>query len=241
MDIATAILKFAYNQKSPFRKKDAFDFLNSDTNKVSESSFNVTLSRLVTSGKLIKTGYGIYESCKTKKDKFIYTTTEEERFLANSIAQKFPFTKFCVWRPAVLTSFMQHVPSISTILVDVERIALDSMLSHLQELNLAYQVLLNPSNLECKRYLTNDMILIIRPLISEAPLESNDGITVPSLEKILVDAAGDKELFFAQGAEIYHVFTNAFEQNDINKSRLLRYASRRNRKLLIENILTQVI
>ena len=86
---------------------------------------------------------------------------------------------------------MQHVPSISTILVDVERIALDSMLSHLQELNLAYQVLLNPSNLECKRYLTNDMILIIRPLISEAPLESNDGITVPSLEKILVDAAGE--------------------------------------------------
>ncbi len=81
------------------------------------------------------------------------------------------------------------------------------------------------------------MVLIVRPLIIEAPLTLVDNTPVPTLEKILVDSAGDKELSFAQGAELFTIFENAFNLNDINVSRMLRYASRRNRKEQIIKII----
>jgi hypothetical protein len=63
---------------------------------------------------------------------------------------------------------------------------------------------------------------------------------VPTLEKILVDATGDRELNFAQGAELYTIFENAFSMNNVNLSRLLRYASRRHRKDSIHKIINTI-
>ena len=58
--------------------------------------------------------------------------------------------------------------------------------------------------------------------------------------KILVDVIGDYELFFASGYETYNIFEFALERNQINKSKLLRYASRRNRKDKVEQILSEI-
>ena len=82
--------------------------------------------------------------------------------------------------------------------------------------------------------------MIVRPLIIEAPIITVDDCPVPTLEKILVDAAGDKELNFAQGSELYTIFENAFAENNVNVSRLLRYASRRNRKETIQKIIETI-
>ena len=60
---------------------------------------------------------------------------------------------------------------------------------------------------------------------------------VPTLEKILVDAAGDRELNFAQGSELYTIYENAFSMNNVNKGRLFRYAARRSRKEYIQRII----
>jgi len=64
--------------------------------------------------------------------------------------------------------------------------------------------------------------------------------TVPRLEKILVDVIGDNELFFASGYETYNIFEFALERNHINKSKLLRYASRRNRKEKVVQIIQSI-
>lgn len=240
MNISTEILRFAHSQMSSFTRKDVWAHLNSGTEKVSEGSFNVSLSRLVASGKLVKKGRGLYALCAGEKPAYHYTPSEEERILARRITEKFPFTKFCIWRPAALASFMQHIPVLEAIFVDVERVAMESMLSCLQQLNVGCQILLNPTEQECDRYLTNEKILIIRPLTGEAPVEVSEGMLVPTLEKILVDATKDKELVFAQGAEIFIVFANAIEKNDVNKCKLLRYASRRNRRQMVEDILAKI-
>ena len=91
-------------------------------------------------------------------------------------------------------------------------------------------VLLNPTVQECERYITTDKLLIVRILVKEAPITLVDKTPVPTLEKILVDAAGDKELSYVQGSELYTIYENAFNMNKVNISRLLRYATRRNRK-----------
>ena len=64
-----------------------------------------------------------------------------------------------------------------------------------------------------------------------------DGVTVPQLEKILVDATVAPELEFARGGEIYTVFENAGEMYEIGRKTMLRYASRRGQREEIEKLI----
>jgi len=132
---------------------------------------------------------------------------------------------------------MQHVPALGMTLVDVERVAMESVFFFLQGQNPTMPILLNPTAQECERYITTERILIVRVLVNEAPITEVSGTPVPTLEKILVDAAGDRELTFAQGSELYMIYENAFSMNNVNKGRLLRYAARRNRKEYVQRII----
>ena len=72
--------------------------------------------------------------------------------------------------------------------------------------------------------------ILVKPLISEAPLFESNGIYVPELEKILVDHDSDKEYAFLTDADIQKEFQRAFELFPVNVSRLLRYAGRKGKK-----------
>lgn len=207
------------------------------TNKVSEASAHVLLSRLVEQGQLVKAGYGLYAFPEKGKQSFIYKPSEEEVQLAKQIRKKFPFADFCIWKPSVLVPYMRHVPALGMTFVDVERVAMESVFSFLQGQYPTISILLNPTAQECERYITTEKILIVRVLVKEAPVTEVASTTVPTLEKILVDAAGDRELNFAQGSELYTIYENAFSMNNVNKRRLLRYAARRSRKEYVQQII----
>lgn len=72
--------------------------------------------------------------------------------------------------------------------------------------------------------------ILVKPLISEAPLRNIDGIMVPALEKILVDRDADKEYASLKNEDIQREYQQAFELYPINISRLLRYAGRKGEK-----------
>jgi hypothetical protein len=63
---------------------------------------------------------------------------------------------------------------------------------------------------------------------------------VATLEKILVDWATDKEFFSFQGNEIFSIFKNAFDKYTINKSSMLRYASRKEKRANIAEMINTV-
>ncbi|MDI9551055.1 MAG: nucleotidyltransferase domain-containing protein [Bacteroidota bacterium] len=69
--------------------------------------------------------------------------------------------------------------------------------------------------------------ILVKPLISEAPLLEQDGLLVPSLEKSLVDTVADRDLLSCSDADLRRIFQRAFEVHSVNRSRLLRYAGRR--------------
>lgn len=72
--------------------------------------------------------------------------------------------------------------------------------------------------------------ILIKPLISEAPIFDNNGVNMPELEKLLVDHDSDKEYDSLTEADIQKEFQLAFELYKVNTSRLLRYASRKGKK-----------
>ncbi len=238
MTITEQILNYASTQKQPFRRRDLMRLLGA--NNVSTTSAHVLLKRLVEQGKLVKAGYGMYALPEKDKTNFIYKPSEEEVTIAKQIKENFPFADFCVWKPSVLVPYMRHIPALGMTLIDVERVAMESVFNFLQGNVHSMSILLNPTEKECERYITTDKLLIVRALVNEAPITKVNDTPVPTLEKILVDATGDKELIFAQGAELYTIYEEVFSSHNVNQSRLLRYAARRHRKEQILNIIKTV-
>ena len=72
--------------------------------------------------------------------------------------------------------------------------------------------------------------ILVKPLVSEAPLEIMSGLECPSLEKSLVDMASDKEFSNLSEMQIKLAFQHAFEVYDLNTSKMLRYAGRKGEK-----------
>lgn len=66
-------------------------------------------------------------------------------------------------------------------------------------------------------------------------MQTMEGVTVPTLEKLLVDINKDPDFSYLQGAEAERMMGNAKALYIINATRLRRYAKRRGLK--IEEIL----
>ncbi len=72
--------------------------------------------------------------------------------------------------------------------------------------------------------------ILVKQMISESPLVDVDGVPIPVLEKHLVDIASDKMYQGHDRKELNQQFQQAFETFEVNKSRMLRYASRKGKK-----------
>lgn len=72
--------------------------------------------------------------------------------------------------------------------------------------------------------------ILVKQMISESPLTEIDDIPVPQLEKQLVDMVADKTYEHMDRDDIDREFQRAFERFDINKSKMVRYASRKGKK-----------
>ena len=88
---------------------------------------------------------------------------------------------------------------------------------------------LDPDQELFNRYIVNfDEVVIVKSLISEAPLLEWDKIIIPSVEKLLIDCLIDTDLFAAQQDELDQIFQSVFQKYEVNLNKISRYARRRN-------------
>ena len=240
MTAVNQIIDIAKKQDGIFTRKDLLNVVPSGMKNISEGSLVVLLNRMIAENKIIRVSYGKYKLNEDLKHEFLYEPNEFMLSLNKHIKEKFPFIDYCIWQPSVFASMMLHVPAVRTTLVDVEREAMESVFMSLQNVESEIPIFLNPSQEDVDRYITNRDLIIVRPLVKEAPLDVINGCPVPTLEKMLVDAISDKELQHLQGNELYTIYSNAFSDYAIKKTRLLRYAARRNRKQKVEQIINTI-
>lgn len=229
------ILNFAFTHKV-FSRKDLITNLKIQNQIGYPGPLSEQLNRLLKSGLLIRLERGIYTLPDNAKKDFSIVCSEEIKNINQQIKTQFPFADYCIWPGSTLLSYMHHIPSLNFVLVDVEREVAESVFNLLNS-NSIQRVYLMPSLTDFERYININQAIIIRPLISEAPLQLVEGINTPAIEKILVDIVGDVEFSFLQGVEINYVYTTIFERHSINKNKLLRYATRRGRKQIVEELL----
>lgn len=240
MTIADRITDIAVKQNGQFTRKDLLKVFCTGKNCISESSLAVLLNRMLVTKRIVRVAYGTYRLNENKKRSFLYKPNDFMFLLNRQIKEKFPFINYCIWQTGIFVSMMQHIPAVKITLVDVERDVMEFVFMFLQGMEITEPILLNPSVKEVERYITNKDVIIIRPLVKESPLDIVDGCPVPTLEKMLVDAISDRELNHLQGNELSIIYTNAFSEYEIKKTRLLRYAARRNRKEKVQQLINTI-
>lgn len=82
--------------------------------------------------------------------------------------------------------------------------------------------------------------ILVKPLITEAPIYLHEGVMVPELEKLLVDHEAEKEYASMSEAKVQKEFQQSFELYPVNTSRLLRYAGRKGKKEEIQQRIQQI-
>ena len=203
MSAVNQIIDIARKQNGLFTRKDLLKVVRSGMQNISEGSLVVLLNRMLAENRIIRVSYGKYKLNEDLKPNFLYEPNEFMLSLNRHIKEKFPFIDYCIWQPAIFASMMLHVPAVRTTLVDVEREAMEPVFMSLQGIESEIPIFLNPTQEDVTRYITNRDIIIVRPLVKEAPIDIIDGCPVPTLEKMLVDAISDKELQHLQGNELY--------------------------------------
>jgi hypothetical protein len=231
------LFKYFENRES-FTTNDVYGFFSQTQPNIKRATVNWRIYNLVQQGLLKRIGRGIYSLGQEKS--FSPILNKKQKNIFSRVKNKFPLITFCCWHTSVLKEFFQHVSMYDFLLVEVERETIDSVFHFIKETN-------NNTFKEPSRDMMENFVLeskdaiVIKSLTSEAPLQKVDNITVPAIEKIIVDLYADSEIFFfLQGSEMLNIFTKALEKYTVNTDRLLRYAKRRNKGEELKKILAQI-
>jgi hypothetical protein len=159
--------------------------------------------------------------------------------IAKTLVKHFPFIDYCIWDTRLINEFAHHQISMNYLILEVEREVLDPVCNLLRK---DIKQIVKYSNDDIFHDIIEalDSPIIIKPLVSESPVHIIDNIKTITVEKLLVDIIGDKQLLSISENETQKIFQNAFERYTVNKSKLLRYAWRRGKKEDIKNILITI-
>lgn len=106
-------------------------------------------------------------------------------------------------------------------------------------LDFSKQVFLHTDKETMHRYINaQNEAIILTTLVSEAPTYKGDDFNSFTLEGILVNVLYEADILQGSlGIEFTNLFEIAFKKYNVNRSKLLRYASRRDKKAEIKNLL----
>lgn len=209
------------------------ELIQKDFPNLKESSISVYLSKLKKEGVLKNPSRGKYTL--SGKDRFSPVIDAKLKRLYNKIKKDYPFIEFCVWNTLWLNEFMRHQPFRFYTIIELEKDVAQSVFYKLKDQGKT--VFLEPDAETFELYIHNsDDVIILKQLVSEAPLVEMENIIIPSLEKLLVDMLIDTNLFGAQQSELEFIYRSAFEKFEISKSKMKRYAHRRNRETEVEHL-----
>lgn len=218
------ILSYA-EQNSPFLISELMQSLP-DAEKLSERSVVCTISRLVDSHRLARIARGVYSKVIEHKNKFNVVLGDLEREVNELLSAKYPLATFCIYNGQTLAPLQHHLSFNTITYVETERVVIEAAFNTLRDRG--YSVFLNPKEEIVSLYIDlKQSAVIVKPLVSEAPLDKQDGFTVPTLEKLLVDIRKDPDFSYLHGIESDYMLENANTLYSINTSRLARYARRR--------------
>lgn len=165
-----------------------------------------------------------------KRRNFSPEISKKLKTINRKLKREFPFLETCLWHTSIINEFMNHQPGRFYILVEVEKEATQSVFFFLKENK--YPVFIDPNKDLIEKYIPDiKETLIVKSLVTEAPLQNISGVNTTTIEKMLVDIFCDEVIFSAQqGSELRTIYNESTTKYTVNENRMLRYAARRGKK-----------
>ena len=196
------------------------------------------LSNLCRQGKLRRIGRGMYTAHFSNT--FQVKANAKARSLYNSISRLFPLADFCVYGGGVITPLLHDLTPNNSIYIETNREVTESVFNVLLP-KYKGRLFLSPTKKIASTYIDfSRENIIVKPLITESPLMLDGKVPVPTIEKLLVDTRVDPDFYYLHGYENLEMLRTAITHYNVNQTRLLRYADRRNEKESILNDLKEI-
>ncbi|WP_245577738.1 DUF6577 family protein [Gelidibacter mesophilus] len=224
-----------FSAKENFKVIDIMAYYQKFGNDVKRATVYWRIYDLVNRGILHRVSRGLYSLSESEGKEYIPEINKSLIYLSGKIYKQFPFIDFCIWSTKWLNEFMLHQPFRFYNIVEVEKEVMESVFYALKEQG--KEVFLDPSEDIINNYVVNaSEPIIITRLTTEAPTQKVNKVVTQTIEKLLVDIYCDPIIFAAQqGAELKWIYKAVLDKYNVNKPKMLRYASRRNKRDEIES------
>lgn len=231
-------LKLQFAGHSLITREELFDFYRSFEPDLKEATFGWRIHDLKEKNLLRPVKMGIYTL--SGKPGFHPAFEPKLKDLAGKIRRQFPAARYCVWNTRWLNEWMVHQPGRFLMLAEVEASAAESAFYFLKD-NHYKHVFLNPDDTLLERYVYEQTeTIIVKTLVSKAPVKKELKLNVPAIEKILADLFTDRKLFAPfQGSELTHIFNTVHQQYAVNVTKLQAYARRRGKEQELLDFITK--
>ncbi len=229
--------KSSFNEAEFIMVSDIISFYRKFDDKVKTTTVSWRIYALVENGIIQRIGRGKYKLGRQMG--FEPLVSIQYKHLYSRLKNEYPYLDICIWSTKWVAKWMLHIPSNYETIIEVEKGSEESVFYFLS--NIRGNVFLNPSRSILNKYAnTKKPIIIIKNLITDAPLQKIKQVQIPKIEKILVDLIVDVESYPTyQGRDLDSIIENAFQYNTINKDTLFRYAERRKKRPLVEKLINK--
>lgn len=230
-----------FKDRESFSREELFDFFKCFEPDLKEGTFGWRIYDLKNKNIIKSLMRGLYTI--SYKPKYKPEVSQDLIKIIRKLNERFDDVKYCIWETNLLNEFSQHQSSQRILLIETERDYLDSFFYALKEIYKG-DVYLTPDEKAINFYVAESMQpIVIKKMITRSPIskrtEKKLKFHTPLLEKVLVDVfAEDKLFYYSQGSELIHIFENALKSYDINFTKLLSYAKRRERDTDIKKFLS---
>ncbi len=215
-------------EKETFSRKDVFNAASSIRADFKKTDIRNLIEALLAGNSIVRVAHNQYIRSERSKPQSTPVYSDEAKKLVEEVREKYPYLNFQVWEITWLNEFLNHLVAHNRIFLDVENDGCEFVYSSLSD-DYAGRILLRPSVKELQYYLQNDSIIVDR-LISESPKGKSNFYETP-IEKIIVDMFANKALMSMISKGDYPEALKAmFEKYNIDQTKMLRYARRRNKK-----------
>ncbi|WP_163380133.1 DUF6577 family protein [Cyclobacterium sp. SYSU L10401] len=230
-------LKIHFSGKREFTTKEITDTLQEHFPDLSGSTIAWRLNQLKKDKLIYQIGRGLYTF--DFKPEFSPELSLKSKRLYNRIKGIYS-GEIVMWDTFLLNDIGNDHISKYWVFLALNKDGLDLLFNEMRAFS--KPVYLQPDKETTVRYIIpQNEAIILTALISETPTERSGDYLSPSIEAILVNAWFEYEQFLEPiGLDIDKLYVQAFAKYNVNKSKLLRYASRRDKRKEINELLKSI-
>lgn len=230
----------------PFSRESLLNFYRIYEPELEEEVLGWRIFDLKRKGIIASVKKGVYR-LTGKRQLFKPALDESLLQIVGILETSFDHSSFSIWNTSWLNEFLELQAVNNMIILEAEKSSAESIFYHLRDKG-QKNIFFKPDEVMLDRYISEHTeSIIVKALVSRAPIKRIDKVPVATLEKILVDLFCDEKLYISfQGSQLKKIYHAAIEKYNVDFSKLLNYARRRNReeevkRFLINHLKEQLI